>query len=59
MKQALAYYLDHAREARALAIDALNSNRKDRLAIARQHFRRALRELAQAKLEKMVQPCRK
>jgi cellobiose-specific phosphotransferase system component IIA len=55
MTEALAYYLDHAREARARAIEALNSNRKDRLAIARQHFRRALRELAQAKLERMTQ----
>lgn len=46
------YYVDLARQHRASAIAALDSQRKDRLAIARQHFRAGLAELARAKFER-------
>lgn len=54
MAEAIAFYVERAQLARAQAIAALNSNRKDRLAVARQHFRQALRELSEARLEKMT-----
>lgn len=51
-QRTIAYYVASARIERRKAIEALDSNRRDRLSLARSHWRLALEELARAKFER-------
>jgi hypothetical protein len=52
MPYSIAYYVEHAIVQRERGHSALESSRKDRLAIARRYFREALMAMKEAKRER-------
>jgi hypothetical protein len=52
MRETIQFHLARAMDARALARIALASDRKDRIGLAKHHYKQARNELAEAKREK-------